>query len=888
MTHDASILFLNDVRGPFALSCAPASSCLHVSRRAPLLLRVLLLLTALSLSISGIASGQDDNVLCVPDPLCLSDHEPTGDVAVRYLGGASGLVYAYDVSFSWDPTVVSCLEVIEGTLLSNEGETWFIATATGPNEISVQCSLLGQADGASGPGDLFTIALALVDSGTSPLDLTLNHFRDRDNNELSGFAERDGHVVLNGTGDLYISEILPIQVTTHANSLVTHKRTVVRATVFSSFPCPRSAMFEIAYDYGTAIAIESGPGGTGVTLTPDIPNYVYVPGGPVLHADQLCEEPWDIGSELIWTSPGTDSQLSVTIDPNHLISETNETNNTVVLTPPVPFHDSRTLDIGFMRVQSVWPWTYGVPDPLDFQETIAWSSRFINTVYPIKDNGVMPSNHGTMLGTVGLYGPTVLMQDLIRLDLLGALVGVDRMVGITTLPYFADHSVAGLAGMTNAHNTSSLAAVHYWTAPAHEILHNLPPSDNWRYGDDEEYKQWLCEDSWERCDDDEDCSLPGEHCYHVNGRPADGFLMMNHSVITPGVTSTDAHCFMGNTTPRPFDPGAEQRYLVCDECYDHLLPVLTVQRHLRAETIIFVSGIIHNDQTAELYNMYVLENRIAQYPDSGVGSYAITMVDSSENVLEEILFDVDFRLSSDEGWIETESDGFAFEIPYPDMRDGELAGVRLMNESDVLAEQVVSENAPTVTVLYPNGGESLELGGEHEILWEGTDVDGDSLSYTAFLTPDNGVTWEILALESQSMAYMWDTSESDPSDSCRIRVVVTDGIKGGIDASDEVFQLVDLGAVDEWPDVSGDCLSHESPNPFNDDVRISYSTPVDCHVKLGVHNVLGQTVAKLVDEQQTAGSRTVMWNAGAVPSGIYWYRLEAGDITQTRKLVLIK
>jgi hypothetical protein len=59
-------------------------------------------------------------------------------------------------------------------------------------------------------------------------------------------------------------------------------------------------------------------------------------------------------------------------------------------------------------------------------------------------------------------------------------------------------------------------------------------------------------------------------------------------------------------------------------------------------------------------------------------------------------------------------------------------------------------------------------------------------------------------------------------------------------------------------------------------------------VVLKVYNLLGQEVATLVDEKIEAGRYKVVWDAIAHPSGVYYYRLQAGSFTETKKLVLLK
>jgi len=57
---------------------------------------------------------------------------------------------------------------------------------------------------------------------------------------------------------------------------------------------------------------------------------------------------------------------------------------------------------------------------------------------------------------------------------------------------------------------------------------------------------------------------------------------------------------------------------------------------------------------------------------------------------------------------------------------------------------------------------------------------------------------------------------------------------------------------------------------------------------LEVYNILGERVATLVDRHQKAGYKAARWDAGSLSSGVYFYRLQAGDFVQTRKMVLLK
>lgn len=83
-------------------------------------------------------------------------------------------------------------------------------------------------------------------------------------------------------------------------------------------------------------------------------------------------------------------------------------------------------------------------------------------------------------------------------------------------------------------------------------------------------------------------------------------------------------------------------------------------------------------------------------------------------------------------------------------------------------------------------------------------------------------------------------------------------------------------------------LQQNYPNPFNPSTVINYSLPVEGFVSLKVFDVLGREIATLVNEPLNAGVHQIEWNAGNQPSGVYYYRLQAGTFTDTKKLLLTK
>ena len=89
-------------------------------------------------------------------------------------------------------------------------------------------------------------------------------------------------------------------------------------------------------------------------------------------------------------------------------------------------------------------------------------------------------------------------------------------------------------------------------------------------------------------------------------------------------------------------------------------------------------------------------------------------------------------------------------------------------------------------------------------------------------------------------------------------------------------------------------LEQNYPNPFNPSTVINYSIPVgDANlashpVILKIYDILGNEIKTLVNEVKRTGTYEITWNADNLPSGVYFYRLQAGDFIQTKKMILMK
>jgi hypothetical protein len=83
-------------------------------------------------------------------------------------------------------------------------------------------------------------------------------------------------------------------------------------------------------------------------------------------------------------------------------------------------------------------------------------------------------------------------------------------------------------------------------------------------------------------------------------------------------------------------------------------------------------------------------------------------------------------------------------------------------------------------------------------------------------------------------------------------------------------------------------LLQNFPNPFNPSTKIRYSIAQQSNVLIRVFDILGNEIETLVNEEKTTGIYEITWYAENLPSGIYFYRLQAGSFNKTKKMLLLK
>jgi hypothetical protein len=119
--------------------------------------------------------------------------------------------------------------------------------------------------------------------------------------------------------------------------------------------------------------------------------------------------------------------------------------------------------------------------------------------------------------------------------------------------------------------------------------------------------------------------------------------------------------------------------------------------------------------------------------------------------------------------------------------------------------------------------------------------------------------------------------------------VVAQNAYGITHGSDKIFTTMaptGLLLQDQSPEIFA--VHQNYPNPFNPSTQITFSVPKATDVTLKIYDILGQEIATVVNERKQPGEYNVTWNAEGVPSGVYFYRIVAGEFIETKKMVLIR
>jgi hypothetical protein len=134
-----------------------------------------------------------------------------------------------------------------------------------------------------------------------------------------------------------------------------------------------------------------------------------------------------------------------------------------------------------------------------------------------------------------------------------------------------------------------------------------------------------------------------------------------------------------------------------------------------------------------------------------------------------------------------------------------------------------------------------------------------------------------------------DATELEPGDYLvKISLMSNDPFNPRITVSAFVSVTGAAGLEDIYTTQKNFRLDQNYPNPFNPSTIINYELPITNYVDLSIYNLLGQKVATLVSERQDAGYHQVEWDASGFASGVYYYKINAGEFQDVKKMILLQ
>jgi polyhydroxybutyrate depolymerase len=119
----------------------------------------------------------------------------------------------------------------------------------------------------------------------------------------------------------------------------------------------------------------------------------------------------------------------------------------------------------------------------------------------------------------------------------------------------------------------------------------------------------------------------------------------------------------------------------------------------------------------------------------------------------------------------------------------------------------------------------------------------------------------------------------------------------GIDASDVMWDFLKVHHKSTATNIKEDCINslpdnfrlyQNCPNPFNPSTMIRYTLYRSSHIVLSIYNLVGQEIETLVNKHQPEGEYEINWQAKGLPNGLYFYKIQAGDYSETKKLIIQK
>ncbi|MDD5530177.1 MAG: T9SS type A sorting domain-containing protein [bacterium] len=202
--------------------------------------------------------------------------------------------------------------------------------------------------------------------------------------------------------------------------------------------------------------------------------------------------------------------------------------------------------------------------------------------------------------------------------------------------------------------------------------------------------------------------------------------------------------------------------------------------------------------------------------------------------------------------------------------------------------ELVAYSPDYVIFINPQTGEEWESKKAYDITWE---LEGSISSGVLYYNTGGGSSWiKIDTIQDLSvLEYSWTIPDTNKTlNDCMVKMVWNGG-----ESVSSLFSIIptEIGVEEHNNSFSPICLFQNKPNPFINSTKIEYSITKGDNVNISVYNVSGQKIVTLVNGFQNKGLHSVNWSGedytgNRVTSGIYFYKLQAGKYTSTKKMYL--
>jgi len=459
-----------------------------------------------------------------------------------------------------------------------------------------------------------------------------------------------------------------------------------------------------------------------------------------------------------------------TIDPDNLVAETDESDNTFPHTGLIgkAVTDTRSIRILFVPVVHENEPVAQRITTLQMRQYVTGAERFLRATYPLAETALPVYFSPTQLLVPTGRDWRWVVNNLRERAFTGGFLGLfrtqqyDRVVGLVssnhpgftswTGRYLGFDSGGFAAGIGGSAISALVEANMAWTSVvAHEVGHTYELYEDYpRTGTSPE--------NW---NDAKNTNVNGRGSgYWVLGRePKENLLtFMNTAgdISNRWVDSRDYNWLM-----KELGDGTDPEVLL-------------------------LGGVIFKNNTATFSSAwYRLSEGTEDIEAGGVGNYYLVLLDAVNNTLSRVGFNATFGIASNPP-IETDEACFGFRLQWVNG----TRYVQLQNASEhVLASRIVSQNPPTVSVILPNGGEAFIPGTNYTITWTASDPDGDPITYGIAISNDGGITWIPIATDLNHTSFVYDFKNLRGGDQYLLGILASDGVNVGTDTSNGFFTI---------------------------------------------------------------------------------------------------